>query len=359
MAGPARPGASEAPGPRDDLEPGAPVGRVLLPRSTVTPLRRIAIRILIAFGALVATAVLVHAEGDCYRDGDQMGGITWGDAFYYATVTLSTTGYGDITPVCQSARWVNVLVITPLRLLFLIVLVGTTIEVLTQRFRDERRTSRWRRKVHNHTVIVGFGVKGRAAARTLLDSGRDPLSIVVVSNDAAAVADANRLGLAGVLGDARRDDVLHDAGIERASDVVVALHDDDISVLVTLTARRLAPDATIVAAARESINGEILRQSGATSVIPTADSAGHLMGLSVMSPVVGGLMEDLLDAGRGLEVVERAITSEELGLSPGELDERGLLVLAVVRHGEVHRFDRKDVKVLQRGDRLVVIRDAG
>ena len=57
------------------------------------------------------------------------------DCLYYATVSLSTTGYGDITPVTPSARLVNVLVITPLRVAFLIVLIGTTVETLTTRSR--------------------------------------------------------------------------------------------------------------------------------------------------------------------------------------------------------------------------------
>ena len=55
------------------------------------------------------------------------------DAAYYATVTLSTTGYGDIVPITELARITNIFVITPLRFIFLIVLVGTTIEVLTRR----------------------------------------------------------------------------------------------------------------------------------------------------------------------------------------------------------------------------------
>ena len=53
------------------------------------------------------------------------------DCVYYATVSLSTTGYGDITPLTPSARLVNVLVITPMRIAFLIVLIGTTVETLT------------------------------------------------------------------------------------------------------------------------------------------------------------------------------------------------------------------------------------
>ena len=100
------------------------------------PVSNISVRLAIAVGALFLTAGIVYWSRGCYSDGGEVGDITWIDAFYYATVSLSTTGYGDIAPVCQSSRLVNVIVITPLRFIFLIVLVGTTIEVLTQRTRQ-------------------------------------------------------------------------------------------------------------------------------------------------------------------------------------------------------------------------------
>ncbi len=326
------------------------------PERRFSPIRNIGVRILIAVLALVFTSAIVYLEGDCYQDRGDETGLSWIDALYYATVTLSTTGYGDITPVCESARLVNVVVITPLRFLFLIVLVGTTIEVLTQRTREQMRSRRWRNNVNNHTVIIGYGVKGRAAARSLVDAGTDRHDIVVVATDRGEVDEATRDGFVGVVGDGRRENVLRDAAIERAKRIVVATNEDDTSILVTLTARRLSPDATIVAAVREAQNLEILRQSGANNVIPTAESAGRLMGLSLLSSTAGEIMEDLLDSGRGLEVVEREITREEMGLSPADLDASGQIVLAVIRDGVAHRFDANDINRLEPGDRLVVIR---
>lgn len=326
------------------------------PERRFSPLRNIGVRIAIAFGALLTATVVVYSEQDCYQDRGQMTGLTWIDSFYYATVSLSTTGYGDISPVCQSARLVNAIVITPLRFLFLIVLVGTTIEVLTRSTREQIRAHRWRNNVNNHTVIIGYGVKGRAAAASLVDAGTSAADIVIVSTDRQAVDTATRDGFVGVIGDARREETLQDAGVDRASRIVVATDEDDTSILVTLTARRMAPEATIVAAVRESQNAEILRQSGANTVIPTAESAGRLMGLSLQSATAGEIMEDLLDSGGGLEVSERDITREELGLSPAELDQNGQIVLAVIRAGVAHRFDTDTISSLRAGDRLVVIR---
>jgi voltage-gated potassium channel len=326
-----------------------------LPARTRGPLGSFAFRVAIAVACLVATTLLVYVERDGYKDGSGTP-ITLLDALYYATVTLSTTGYGDIVPVSDGARLANVLIITPLRFVFLITLVGTTVEVLTQRSRAEFRANRWRQKVQDHTVIVGFGVKGRSAAQALLDQGTAPQELAVVAHDQLSVDEATALGAVGVVGDATREAVLLEASVPRAKRIVVATDRDDTSVLVVLTARRLAPTATIVASARESQNINVLKQSGADVVIPTAESAGRMLGLSLISPIAGQLVEDLLEPVEGLEIMERDITPAELGVHPESLQEHGELVLAVVRGGEMHRFDERRVKVLQKNDRLVVIR---
>lgn len=331
-------------------------GKVIFRSRRISPILNIGARLAVAVGALLITTAIVFVERDCYADLGQRGTLTIIDALYYATVSLSTTGYGDIVPVCESSRLVNVFLITPLRFAFLIVLVGTTVEVLTRRTRDEFRTSRWRRRVHDHTIIIGYGVKGAAAAQALVDSGIPKDQIVIVTPETRQVHEATRSGFVAVLGDARRETVLEDAVIAQAAKVIVATDEDDTSVLVTLTARRLAPKAHIVAAVRESQNADILRQSGADTIIPTAESAGRLMALSIVSPAAGEIMEDLLDTSRGLEVVERGVSQAEIGLATEEVDTHGEIVLAVLRDGQSHRFDVLASAMLQEDDRLVVIR---
>jgi voltage-gated potassium channel len=331
--------------------------RVVFPSRRLSARRSLGVRILIAFSCLVFTAGLVYFERDGYRDAAD-GSISILDAFYYATVSLSTTGYGDITPVSDEARLTNILVITPLRFIFLIVLVSTTVEVLTQAARERSRVNRWRKRMKDQTVIVGFGVKGQAALRSLIAHGLDPRTIVVIAADRYAVAEATRQGVTGVVGDARSEQVLRDAGVPEARQVIVAADQDDTAIMVTLRVRAMAPGATIVAAAREASAGDLLRQSGADRVITHAESAGNLMGLSMLSANVGEMLEDLMDTGRGLEVVERPITRAELGLSPADVQSAGDLVLAVVRGNEVIRFDQGAVRVFQAGDRIVVIRKA-
>ena len=336
---------------------GERIGRLVLPKRNVNPVRSIMWRVAIAVGCLVVTAAVVYIERDGYRDaaGDSLSPL---DAFYYATVTLSTTGYGDIVPISPAARLTNILIITPLRFVFLIVLVGSAIEVLTQRTQYEWRARKWRNKVSEHTVVIGYGVKGRSAVKALLDSGVAQNRIVVVAYDEDSAREAADSGITAVEGDARREAVLQQAGISRASRIIIATDQDATSVLVTMLAKRLAPQAVIVSAARETANAQFLRDSGADGVIVTAEAVGRLLSLSLVSPTAGALMEDLLETGRGLELNERAISGEELGVGPEDLERKGELVLAIIRDGEVHRFDERGIRALNKGDRVVVIRES-
>ena len=95
--------------------------------------------------------------------------------------------------------------------------------------------------------------------------------------------------------------------------MIVATDRDDAAVLVTLTARELDPDATIVAAAREAENVHLLKQSGADSVILSSAAAGRLLGQAVHSPQTVEVLEDLLSVGSGIDLVEREVGEAEAG----------------------------------------------
>lgn len=324
------------------------------PRVRRRPLTLFLRRVAIALACLLITAFLVYIERDGYHDANGTP-ITMIDALYYATVSLSTTGYGDIAPYSESARLVNIFLITPLRFIFLITLVSTTVEILTERTRDEFRTRRWRSSVNNHTVIIGYGIKGRSTAQSLTGSGIDAGTIVIVDPSAQVIEEANERGHLGIVGDGGREEIMRAASVDKAKQVVVALDRDDSSVLAVLTARRLAPHARIVAAVRESRNSTLLRQSGADVVVLTAESAGHLMGLSLNSPAAGDFVEDILETRDGLEIVERAATAEDVGSTSQDLILRGELLVAIVRNGVTHRFDSGMVSSIQTDDTLLVI----
>jgi voltage-gated potassium channel len=325
---------------------------VRLPTRDRDPLRSLTRRVAIAVGLIVTVAMIAYLDREGYRDVDDSP-VTLLDAFYYSTVSVTTTGYGDITPVSDRARLISTLLVTPARVLFLIILVGTTLEVLAGRAREVYRERIWRRTLGGHTIICGFGVKGVAAADTLLAHGLEPGAVVVIDPRAEAVQDAQRRGFAGVVGDAGISAVLQAAAVETAAAVVVAPDADATAVLVTLTARELNRNATIVAAVRDADNVHLLEQGGADSVIVSSGAAGRLLGQAVRSPRIVRLLEDLLNVGEGLDVVERDVLPEHVG--PLSAFPSDAPVLAVVRGDEVLRFDDPRAARLQSGDRVLCL----
>lgn len=328
-----------------------------IPEKFVSPARRIFMRVLYAFGALFAAVLIVYLDRHGYRDlsdkPDPNDPLSFLDCFYYATVSLSTTGYGDITPVSPSARLVNVLIITPLRVAFLIVLIGTTVETLTTQSRQALKIQRWRRNVRNHTVVVGYGTKGRSAVAAMIGDDVAPADIVVVDDNPAALERAKAANLVTVRGNGSESDVLRLASAQHAKSIIVAANRDDTAVLVTLTARELAPNATIIAAVRETDNEHLLKQSGADTTVVTSETAGRLLGIATQTPSVVEMMEDLLTPHAGFAIAQRPVEPKEEGGSPRHLSD---IVLGVVRGGKLMRVGDERVDALELTDKLLYIR---
>jgi voltage-gated potassium channel len=108
----------------------------------------------------------------------------------------------------------------------------------------------------------------------------------------------------------------------------------------------------IVVAVREEENAPLLRQSGADAVITSASAAGRLLGLSVLSPAAGRVMENLIHQGIGLDLVERPVTKAEAGHGARETED---LVVSVVRGHRVLGYDDPAAGTLQLTDRVVTI----
>jgi voltage-gated potassium channel len=325
------------------------VGQVFAqpPLRTRSPLAELVLRVGIAVLLLLAVALTVWLGRDGYAD-DTGAPISLLSALYYASVTVTTTGYGDITPVTDGARLATLLIVTPARIGFLLLLVGTTVELLTERWRNDYRRHRWRRRVKDHYVICGYGVKGRAAVAALRADGVRTEDIVIVEPQPDVAAQASSDGLTVVVGDATRTATLLEAAVDRSRAVIIAADRDDSSVLATLTARELAPRATIVAAVREDENKHLLLQSGADSVITSSETAGRLLGIATLRPDMARIVEDLLDTAHGFTLVQRRVGGDEAG-RPAEV-RRGELPVAVVRGGRVMRVDEADAQPVQLDD---------
>ncbi len=315
-----------------------------------SPLQAIWQRVLVALGLLVLVALVTYLGRGGYIDNSTGRVPNLLDSLYYATVTVTTTGYGDIVPESAWARFVTTFVVTPARVIFLVILVGTTLEVLASKTRLIYKMRHWQEDLKDHTILCGFGVKGRAAY-AYLQGGENPGKVVVIDTDSDALEAANALGLSGVVGRSSDRNVLTAVGVEKAKTVIIAVREDDGAVLTTLRVRELNPDVTIVASCRNEDNTDLLDSSGADEVIVSSASAGRILGLAATAPAAARVINDLLTSGDGLDIEEREVNADEIGLTEGQ-DEAAI---AISRAGKILRLNDPGLGQLRAGDRIISI----
>ena len=287
---------------------------------------------------------------------DQQVGLV--DVLYFTIVSLTTVGYGDITPITDQARLVNALVMTPIRVFLWVLFLGTAYELtlLRLRLREERQMKDLHDRLSDHVIVCGYGVKGRAIVDELLAHGQPRDQIVAIDESEEAVAMATKHGLVALRGDASREALLRASNIDTAHAVLVAPNRDDASVLICLTVRSLAPHVQHLASAREEENIKLLYGAGADLVVSPSVSGGRLMGAAVRQQAVPQFLEDLLSFGQGLALWERIVKPAEAGLVVSALpDLAGALILGAARGNERFAFYMVPDLLLQPGDVIVYL----
>jgi voltage-gated potassium channel len=145
---------------------------------------------------------------------------------------------------------------------------------------DERRALKKIDSLSDHVLVCGFGRVGRQVARDLREAGRD---FVVIDTDVEGTREhAEATGAPIIHGRASDDDVLHQAGIMRASGLIACVDDDAENVFITLSARELRADLTIVARASVEDTERKLRRAGADRVVsPYKESGSEMVRLAL------------------------------------------------------------------------------
>lgn len=261
------------------------------------------------------------------------------EATYQTVITGTTVGYrevGEVTVAYQLFTIVFIFIGVGSALYALSVLFETIVEGRLDALYGRRRMEREIGRMHDHVVLCGAGRVGRVLADQVAGRG---VPLVVIDHDPARLAAAERLGGVGLAGDARSDETLREAGVERAGTLVTALTSDADNVYVTLAARALNPGLLIVSRAHVEDAEAKLRRAGADRVVNPQSIGGHRMATFALQPNVAEFLDVVMhddEVEWRLEEVSVERDSDVADRTLHEADLRGrcgAMVLALRRPG--------------------------
>lgn len=323
-------------------------------QSQLNPWTQVAFRMVLLF-ALLAFIVTVHwIERDSFKDSYD-DHISFSDIIYFTMISATTTGYGDIVPVTDRARLFDALVVTPIRIFFILILAGTAYT-----FVIKRTWNRWlmrviQKNLRDHIILAGHGISNGKALEELLARGVDPRKILVIDPRQEAIDRAMECGVAVLLGDASRGEILAAAHVDRASALLVSAGRDDSAILIVLTARKRAPGLKISVTIRISDNEDIAHQAGADTVVNPVSFAGLLLASSLQGPHRAEYIADLVSKEGNVMLRERVIEPHEVGYPPEQIDTGQAVRL--IRAGGPHGPRDPAFRKLEAGDVILEIID--
>lgn len=300
--------------------------------------------IFVMFVLLVGSSVIYLFESR--ESGGQVGGFFEG--VYWSLITLSTVGYGDITPQSFEGRLVTmVLIVSGLGILsFFTSIIVSAFQEKIGEVRD-RRVAMLLEKKKGYTVICGFGRIGQVVAEFL---SRDKLPFVVIDDNKEVVELARRLGYLAVQGKAERIDLLQMLGVGRSAAKVLCLTGDDVvNVYVTLSARQLDEKITIISRANQRQSVSKLLLAGADHAMEPFKVVGLIAREYVGQPVA-------FEAIHGIVMGENDIALEAIKVPRGSwldgktIGELPLQEMRLILFGVTTALDRNSDQVRRHFD---------
>jgi voltage-gated potassium channel len=272
-----------------------------------------------------------------------VGGYDWFEAVWMVVITISSVGYGERSAASPAVQVLMICVIL-LGITSAAYVGGGLVQMLLEgelaRVLEQRRTSRGIEELSEHVVVCGFGRIGQILAADLHQRRQ---AFVIIDIDAEKFAAAERRDYLFLTGDATEDAMLLAAGIKRAKTLVSVLPSDAANVFITLTARNLNPNLTIIARAEHRTTERKLIQAGANRV--------------VLPAVIGARrVERLITRPSKADLVERVTESsfQDFQLDEFSVAERRRLAGVTVEATEAQRRHRLLVVAVRRSDGSMV-----
>ena len=322
-----------------------PLPRFLLPNRA-----RIRIVLIAVLAAIAVGTVVFHL----------LEGWSILDSLYVTAQTVTTVGFGDITPRTTAGR--------VFATVFMMVGVGIVLYALTSivqsivhselfaRYGQSRKMS----KLRDHFIICGAGRVGSHLIRSL--RAVDGIFLVIES-DQTKVEALMDSGIAVLGRDATLEESLIEAGVQHARGLASCLPDDADNVYVVLTARDLNPNIHIVARAAEEAAESKLIRAGANRVVAPTIIGGHRMAMALTKPAVGDFLDSItanhLELGfEQLEVDSISLLVDRKLSETVIRSELNIVVVSIRRYNGEIIFNPSGETKIEAGDMLIAIGNA-
>lgn len=324
----------------------------LTPRLSFLLPNRVRVRVVLlaVFGAILLGTVMFHV----------LEGWSILDSLYVTAQTVTTVGFGDLTPRTPYGRAFAVV--------FMMVSVGIVLYALTSTVQTIVHSelfatyghSRKMRQMRDHFIVCGAGRVGSHLIRSLRTTNGN---FLVVENDSAKVEALMDLGITVLARDATLEETLREAGVEHARGLASCLPDDADNVYVVLIARDLNPTLHIVArAAEEQAESKLLR-AGANRVVAPTIIGGHRMAMALTKPAVGDFLDSITanHLELGFEQLEVDSGSTLVGRKLSETvirSELNIVIVSIRRDDGEIIFNPSGNTQIEGGDMLIAIGNA-
>jgi voltage-gated potassium channel len=282
------------------------------------------------------------------------------DALYMTIITLTTVGYREVHELSSRGMIFTIVL--------LMVGVGTFLYALSagakiilegelQELFGRKRLEKKIKELKGHYIVCGYGRMGKIICRELKAKN---VPFVAIERNGDFLN--NRLDdFLGISGDATNDDILREAGIERAKGLISVLPNDALNLYVVLSARELNPDLHIVARAGEEGSENKLLRAGADKVVSPYHIGGLRIAHTILRPAVVDFIEFATKTGNIELQMEEVTIPEGSSMADKSLDqcgigrELGIIIVGIKRHTGEMRFNPTSRSTIKAGDTLIAL----
>ncbi len=282
------------------------------------------------------------------------------DSIYMTIITLASVGFKEVRELSDNGRIFTIFLIIGGVGTVLYVLNNGAKIILEGEFKEifgRRRLEKRIKEMKGHYIICGYGRMGKIICRELRN--RHIKHIVIEKNPETGISEREDLLL--LQGDATSDEVLKEAGIERAKGLISVLPTDAENLYVVLSARELNPDLFIVARAGEEGSEQKLIRAGANRVVSPYHIGGLRIAHTVIKPAVVDFIEFATRTGNiDLQMEEIAVKdgSKIAGMTLDECGigrDLGIIIVAIQRVGGEMKFNPTFRTTIKPGDVLIAL----